>query len=68
MVTEEFYSVPPTPPTPAASEAFSVYIEGMKRISLVALTVVVLLGIAASVHWRPDRALEVASGLMARNL
>jgi hypothetical protein len=40
----------------------------MKRISLVALTVVVLLGIAASVHWRPDRALEVASGLMARNL
>jgi hypothetical protein len=40
----------------------------MKRISLWALTLLVLVGIAAAVHWRPDRALQVASGLTAHSL
>jgi CubicO group peptidase (beta-lactamase class C family) len=40
----------------------------MKRISLWALTLVVLAGIAAAAYWRPDRALQVASGLTAHNL
>lgn len=40
----------------------------MKRICLSALTLVVLAGIAAAAYWRPDRALQVASGLTAHNL
>jgi CubicO group peptidase (beta-lactamase class C family) len=40
----------------------------MKRFVLSALALVVLVGIAAIVYWRPDRALEVASGLMAHNV
>ena len=40
----------------------------MKRILLSAFAVVVLGIIAAAVYWRPDRALQVASGLMAHNL
>jgi CubicO group peptidase (beta-lactamase class C family) len=40
----------------------------MKRISLWALTLVGLVGIAAAVYWRPDRALQVASGLTAHSL
>jgi CubicO group peptidase (beta-lactamase class C family) len=40
----------------------------MKRISRWALALVVLVGIAAAAYWRPDRALEVASGLTAHNL
>jgi CubicO group peptidase (beta-lactamase class C family) len=40
----------------------------MKRISLWALALVAAVGIAAALLWRPDRALEVSSGLMAHNL
>jgi len=40
----------------------------MKRVSLLALALVVLAGIAAAVYWRPDRALRTASGLTAHNL
>jgi CubicO group peptidase (beta-lactamase class C family) len=40
----------------------------MKRIFLWALALVVLVGIVAAAYWRPDRALHVASGLMAHNL
>jgi CubicO group peptidase (beta-lactamase class C family) len=40
----------------------------VKRISLWVLTLVVLVGIAAAAYWRPDRAVRVASGLMAHNL
>jgi CubicO group peptidase (beta-lactamase class C family) len=40
----------------------------MKRIFLWALALVVLVGIAAAVYWRPDRALRAASGLTAHNL
>jgi CubicO group peptidase (beta-lactamase class C family) len=40
----------------------------MKRVALWASALIVLLGIAAVGYWRPDRALEVASGLMAHNL
>jgi CubicO group peptidase (beta-lactamase class C family) len=40
----------------------------MKRIFLWALTLAVLVGIAAAAYWRPDRALQAASGLTAHNL
>jgi CubicO group peptidase (beta-lactamase class C family) len=40
----------------------------MKRILRWALALVVLLLIAAAAYWRPDRALQVASGLTAHNL
>src|SRR5580704_10229067 len=40
----------------------------MKRFFLSALALVVLVGIVAAVYWRPDRALEAASGLMAHNV
>jgi CubicO group peptidase (beta-lactamase class C family) len=40
----------------------------MKRFFLSALAVVVLAAIAAAAYWRPDRALQAASGLMAHNL
>ena len=40
----------------------------MKRYILSVIALVVLAAIAAAVYWRPDRALQVASGLMAHNL
>jgi CubicO group peptidase (beta-lactamase class C family) len=40
----------------------------MKRILLWAAGLIVLLVIAAAIYWRPDRALQVASGLTAHNL
>jgi CubicO group peptidase (beta-lactamase class C family) len=40
----------------------------MKRLFLSALGIVVLVAIVAAAYWRPDRALEVASGLMAHNV
>jgi CubicO group peptidase (beta-lactamase class C family) len=40
----------------------------MKRIFLGAIALLVLVGLAAAAHWRPDRALEVASGLTAHNV
>jgi hypothetical protein len=40
----------------------------MKRLFLSALALVGLAIIATAVYWRPDRALEVAAGLMAHNL
>src|ERR1700733_5163227 len=40
----------------------------MKRVSLWALSIVLLIAISAFAYWRPDRALEVASGLMAHNV
>jgi CubicO group peptidase (beta-lactamase class C family) len=40
----------------------------MKRVFLWVSALVVLAGIAAAAYWRPDRALEVASGLTAHNL
>jgi CubicO group peptidase (beta-lactamase class C family) len=40
----------------------------MKRFFLSALALAGLAAIAAAVYWRPDRALQVASGLMAHNL
>jgi CubicO group peptidase (beta-lactamase class C family) len=40
----------------------------MKRIILWALTLAVLSIVGAAVRWRPDRALQVASGLTAHNL
>jgi len=40
----------------------------MKRMLLWVAGLIVLLVIAAAVHWRPDRALRVASGLMAHSL
>jgi hypothetical protein len=38
----------------------------MKRAIFGAVVILVILG--AAVHWRPDRALKVASGLTAHNL
>jgi len=38
----------------------------MKRATFGAAVILVILG--AAVHWRPDRALKVASGLTAHNL
>src|SRR5580698_667621 len=40
----------------------------MKRVSLWALSMVVLIAISSAAYWRPDRALQVASGLMAHNV
>ena len=40
----------------------------MKRISLWIVALVMLVAILAAAYWRPDRAIEVASGLMAHNL
>jgi CubicO group peptidase (beta-lactamase class C family) len=40
----------------------------MKRILLCAAGLIVFVLIAAAIHWRPDRALQVASGLTAHNL
>lgn len=40
----------------------------MKRISLAALALVVLIALAAIIYFRPGRALAVASGLMAHSL
>jgi hypothetical protein len=40
----------------------------MKRMLFGVAGLIALLVIAAAVHWRPDRALRVASGLMAHNL
>jgi hypothetical protein len=40
----------------------------MKRVFLSASAVVALAVIAAAAYWRPDRAVQVASGLMAHNL
>jgi CubicO group peptidase (beta-lactamase class C family) len=40
----------------------------MKRILLWAVSLIVLMMIVAAIHWRPDRALRVASGLTAHSL
>jgi CubicO group peptidase (beta-lactamase class C family) len=40
----------------------------VKRIFLWCLGLVILVGVAAAVCWRPDRALQVASGLTAHSL
>jgi CubicO group peptidase (beta-lactamase class C family) len=40
----------------------------LKRILLWAAALIVLMAIAAVIHWRPDRALRVASGLTAHSL
>jgi CubicO group peptidase (beta-lactamase class C family) len=40
----------------------------MKRILLCAAGLAVFMVIAALIHWRPDRALRVASGLMTHNV
>src|ERR1700760_603029 len=40
----------------------------MKRVALWASGTVVLIAAIAIAYWRPDRALEVASGLMAHNV
>ena len=40
----------------------------MKRFFLSASALIGVATIAAAVYWRPDRAVQVASGLMAHNL